>query len=438
MLTSWGRFPRAECRVIAPQTRDEAVAALANLPSVIARGNGHAYGDAALNPDATLTTRSLTRVIAFDTRAGVLEAEAGILLDDILDVVIPRGWFPAVAPGIRFVTLGGMIAADVHGRNAHKAGSFGAYVESLDLALADGSVRRCSRSEDADLFMATIGGMGLTGLILSARLRLQPIETAYMRQETLRAVNIDAAIERIEASSDWTYKVAWIDCLAQGAALGRAVVYRSEHARLDELSDGQRHAPLEMRKKPVRRVPIDLPNWTINRWSVKALNWLYYRRAVPGTAVIDYDTCFYPLDRILEWNRVYGPAGFVNYQCALPRGRARAGLAGLLERIAASGAASSLSVLKSLGPGTGMLAFPIDGYSLAVDFRITPTTLRLMAELDTIVMAHGGRIYLAKDARMPPAMLRQGYPALDEFEAVRQRVDPGHKFTSLQSQRLGL
>jgi decaprenylphospho-beta-D-ribofuranose 2-oxidase len=438
MLSGWGRYSPAECRVVTPRERADVLAALGTQDSLIARGNGRSYGDSALNPEATLAMRHCDRFIAFDAATGLMEAESGTLLSDVLETFVPRGWFPAVTPGTKFVTLGGMIAADVHGKNHHKAGSVAAYVESLDLALADGRILRCSRSENADLFEATLGGMGLTGVILSARVRLLPIETAYIRQETLRARDLDEVMAQFESSCDWTYTVAWIDCMAKGGALGRALLYRGEHARLGDLPEGKRAAPFALLPKRTRRVPVDFPNFALNRWSVAAFNSLYYRRAIAGMALVDYDKFFYPLDAILEWNRIYGRSGFVQYQCVLPKAKSRTGLNELLSRIATSGAGSFLSTLKLLGPGRGMLSFPIEGYTLALDFRADPASLALLSELDAIVASHNGRIYLAKDARMHAETVREGYPALDEFEMVRGRTDPGRKFASMQSRRLGL
>ncbi|MGH7015326.1 MAG: FAD-binding oxidoreductase [Stellaceae bacterium] len=240
MLAGWSRYPRAECCVIAARSRAEAVGAVAAEPSLIARGNGRSYGDSSLNPEATLDMRRADRFLAFDAASGVLEAEAGVLLADILDRLVPRGWFPPVTPGTKFVTLGGMLVADVHGKNHHKTGTIGDHVESLTLVLADGSVARCARDENAALFAATLGGMGLTGVILSAQLKLQPIATAYVRQETLRARDLDEIMALFEASRDWTYTVAWIDCLARGRDLGRALLDRGKHADCDELPAARR------------------------------------------------------------------------------------------------------------------------------------------------------------------------------------------------------
>jgi len=438
MLAGWGRYPRADCRVIMARSQADIIAAVTTEPSLIARGNGRAYGDAALNPAATLDLRRDDRFIAFDEASGVLTAAAGALLADILDCLVPRGWFPPVTPGTKFVTVGGMLAADVHGKNHHKAGTIGDHVESLDLALADGRAVRCSRDDNAPLFAATLGGMGLTGVILGARLKLQRIETAYVRQETLRARDLDAIMDLFEASRDWTYTVAWIDCLARGWDLGRALLYRGEHARNDELPARRRTAPFTPPARRTRRMPVDLPAIMLNRWSVAAFNRLFYRASRSGTAVVDYDRFFYPLDAIHEWNRLYGSGGFVQYQCVLPKAASRAGLSALLDRIAGAGAGSFLSVLKLLGPGRGMLSFPMEGYTLALDFRADSANLALLTELDAVVAAHGGRVYLAKDARIAAADFRRAYAGLDEFVAVRNAVDPERKFASLQSRRFGL
>lgn len=413
--------------------------AVLSTAGLIARGNGRAYGDCALNPDATLSLLKQDRLISFDAKSGRLSCEAGTLLSDIIEFFMPRGWFPPVTPGTKYVTVGGMIAADVHGKNHHRLGSFGDHVESFDLALADGSVVHCSKSENAELFAATKGGMGLTGIILKASFKLIPIETSWIRQETLRAANLDQAMELFEASNDWTYTVAWIDCLSQGAAMGRSIFFRGEHARIDDLPESWRGEPFASPSKRGWRVPFDLPGPLLNRWSVSAFNALYYRANRPGSSLVDFDTFFYPLDAIGEWNRIYGRAGLIQYQCVLPKHASRKGLGLLLGWISASGAGSFLSVLKLFGPQEGLMSFPMEGYTLALDFRAgDASVLALLDELDAIVADLGGRVYLAKDARASARMIEQGYPHLARFKAIRAKADPGRRFASLQSQRLGL
>jgi FAD/FMN-containing dehydrogenase len=327
-----------------------------------------------------------------------------------------------------------MIAADVHGKNHHLAGTFGRHVERLTLLTADGGLRVCTPGTDG-LLEATTGGMGLTGVILEAIFRLVPIETAFIRQESLRARDFDAALACCEASAGWTYSVAWIDCLARGRGLGRALVYRGEHATRHEVGDTRLAVP----RRRVLRLPADLPPWLLNRWSVRAFNELYYRGGRGGSRIVDYDGYFYPLDALLDWNRLYGRAGFMQYQCVLPKPASSAGIRQILRRVADAGSGSFLAVLKLFGPqGAGLLSFPMEGYTLTLDFPVNQDNLRLACTLDAIVADHGGRLYLAKDARADPAMLRAGYPRLAAFAAIRDRVDPARRFRSVQSERLGL
>ena len=433
VLSGWGRYPKSPCRIVEAGAPAGLAALVAAESALIARGNGRSYGDAALNPAATLMMGRHDRFMDFDRQSGRLTCEAGTLLADIVAALAPRGWFPPVTPGTKFVTVGGMIAADVHGKNHHGAGTFGAHLDHFDLMLADGSVATCSATRNADLFEATRGGMGLTGVIVNAAFRMLPIETPWVRQETLRADNLDQVMEQFEASQDWTYTVAWIDCLARGRALGRSLLYRGEHARTGE---APACAPAVKR---IRTVPVDLPGFALNRYSVAAFNHLYFRAGRPGIRMVDLDTFFYPLDALSDWNRIYGRRGFVQYQCVIPKAFSRAGIGALLNAIGDSGAGSFLAVLKLFGGQSGgLLSFPMEGYTLALDFPMTHKTLALVRRLDAIVADHGGRIYLAKDSCSDAAMVQRGYPALDRFRAVRAAHDPVGKFSSLQSQRLGL
>lgn len=434
-LSGWGRFPVVEAPCLSMRDEAEARRALLGQPSLIARGNGRSYGDAALNTDCILSTLLSDRILAFDPVQGRITCEGGLLLSDLLAFLVPRGWFVPVTPGTKFVTLGGMVAADVHGKNHHGAGTFGAHVEGLTLLTAEGAVRRCSPEEEAGLFAATLGGMGLTGVILDVSFRLIPIETSAIRQETRRAEGLKEALWQLEDTRGWSYTVAWIDCQAHGARFGRSLVYLGEHARREEAPGARLAVPA----RQARRVPVDLPGFALNPWSIRAFNELYWRGGRPGTALVDYDTYFYPLDAVLEWNRIYGGRGFVQYQCVVPREAAAEGIAALLRRIVASGRGSFLAVLKLLGAeGIGPLSFPMEGYTLALDFPADTASFNLLLELDAITADHGGRLYLAKDARMGATMLRQGYPRLDAFRRIREALDPERKFASLLSQRLDL
>jgi FAD/FMN-containing dehydrogenase len=433
-LAGWGRYPRIETVALEASDADAVAAAVRTHESLIARGNGRAYGDAAVNPRATLSMLPNRRILAFDRVGGRLTCEGGALLSDVIDTILPLGWFVPVTPGTRFVTIGGMVAADVHGKNHHVAGSFGDHVESIEMVLADGRLVRCGPDEWPNLFAATRGGMGLTGVIVSVTFRLIRVETAWIRQRTLRARDLGEAMALFEASAGSTYSVAWIDCLARGGGLGRSLLYLGEHARPDEIGGRAALAPLPA---PRLRVPFDLPGWALNRWSVGAFNALYYRRGLPGEALVPLGPYFHPLDAILEWNCIYGRSGFVQYQCVLPLAASASGLRLILGRIAAAGNASFLAVLKLFGRQDGLLSFPMEGFTLTLDFRATAATFALLRELDTIVTDHGGRLYLAKDACAGPEMLR-GYPRLEEFRAIRREVDPEGRFASAQSIRLGL
>jgi len=438
-LAGWGNFPSVDCRVISAAGQDALRASVMAEPSLIARGNGRSYGDAALNPKATLLTRRHDHIIAFDPVSGLLTAESGLLLADLLDIFIPRGWFPPVTPGTKFVTLGGMVAADVHGKNHHGAGSFSNHIESLDVIQADGRVVTCSRSQHADLFAATCGGMGLTGLISSVSFRMKPIRTAWIRQQIIRCANLTDAMAQIEATQHWTYSVAWIDCLSGGADAGRCLLYLGEHAEPDELDARHAAAPLAWPRRRLVRVPAYFPEWVLNGYSLQAFNAVYYRTARPGSALVDWQSYFYPLDALLDWNRIYGRGGFTQYQCVLPKAASAAGLQQLLHVVAQAGMGAFLAVLKQFGdhPG-GDMSFPMAGYTLAMDFPRQARSLALMNELDAIVADHGGRLYLAKDARMQAAMLHRGYAGLERFQAFRQRSSAANRFTSHLAERLEL
>jgi FAD/FMN-containing dehydrogenase len=436
-LSGWGRYPVADCRLARAATASAAVEAVAAEPSLIARGNGRSYGDSSLNPQLTLATGRMDRLLSFDAATGLLECEAGLLLAELIELMLPRGWLSPVTPGTKFVTIGGLIAADVHGKNHHVHGSFCDHVEWLDLAIGEGRIERCSRDHNPDLFAATCGGMGLTGVILRAAVRLMKVETARMRQRTIHAPNLDEAIDLFERSLDWTYSVAWIDCLATGASLGRSVVILAEHARAEELPASDRSDPFRRAKRRGKKVPIDFPAIALNPLSVRLFNAVYYRAQRAGDALVDIDPYYYPLDAIESWNRIYGRRGFVQYQCVLPLETSRAGLRRMLEEISSAGTGSFLAVLKRMGAQSfGHLSFPMPGYTLALDFPADAANFALLDRLDAIMVEHGGRLYFAKDSRASAAAGAAGYPRLDQFREVRRRWGIDAQFNSLQSRRL--
>jgi decaprenylphospho-beta-D-ribofuranose 2-oxidase len=439
-LSGWGRYPVLEARVHAPRSVEMLRDLVLSEPGVIARGNGRAYGDSAINLEATIETRHLNRMIAFDPESGQLVAEAGVLLGDIIGAFLPRGWFPLVTPGTKFVTLGGAIAADVHGKNHHRDGSFRTCVDWIEVMGPGGEVRRCSLEEDPTLFDHTLGGMGLTGIILRAAIRLRPVETAWIRQTTIPAPNLGAAMAAFEGAQDTTYSVAWIDCLGTGDNLGRSLVMLGEHAALADLPERASRTPLTSRARRKLTIPLDFPSFSLNRLSVRAFNALYYRAGARKTGIqlVDWDSYFYPLDAILGWNRIYGRKGFAQFQCVLPLDRSESGLSALLQEIAGAGSGSFLAVLKRFGQQDSAFSFPMEGYTLALDFPMNSKTLALLERLDLITLEHGGRFYLAKDSRMSAATLRAADSRVDDFRSLRDARDLPSRFRSVQAKRLDL
>lgn len=439
-LAGWGRYPRIDATVISTPRSVEELQALAQQGNVIARGNGRAYGDSAISAENTIQMKHFNRMLAFDEEHGQLVAEAGVLLADVIEAFLTGGWFPAVTPGTKFVTLGGIIAADIHGKNHHKNGSFGNYVDWIDVLTSDGSVQRCSRSENTELFEWTIGGMGLTGIILRAAVRLRPVTSAWIEQRTLVADNIQHAIELFEQSQDATYSVAWIDCLQKGSALGRSLVMLGEHADTIAVPPEHRKTPLHIPPKSKLSIPTELPSWALNSFSVRAFNALYYwnGKRKPERQLVDWDRYFYPLDAILGWNKIYGRRGFAQFQCVIPLPQAEQGLRELLEAIAKAGAGSFLAVLKRFGAQESRFSFPMEGYTLALDFPINAKTLALMNQLDRITLQHGGRFYLAKDSRMSPDVFKQSEHRADGYRQYRTQAGVLDTYSSAQSKRLGL
>ncbi|HEV2557333.1 MAG TPA: FAD-binding oxidoreductase [Microvirga sp.] len=441
-LAGWGRYPRHRSDLIAPPDPSRAAAAAAGRTGLIARGNGRAYGDAAIGDRVTLHTGGLDRIRSFDRLSGRIRAEAGVLLANLLDIVVPAGFFPPVVPGTKLVTIGGMIASDVHGKNHHRDGGFGDHVEELTLALPDGSTMVCGPEQNAELFWATVGGMGLTGTILDATFRLKRIETGWMRQTTLAAPDLSSAMRALEETEDFTYVVAWIDCLARGSSLGRSLIYAAEHATLADIDALRPGAdPFPTKKAGRLSVPLDLPSFTLNRLSVAAFNEIYYRagaRKVGAPQLIPWEPYFFPLDGIGDWNRIYGSRGFVQYQCVIPTDRARQVLEEVLVRSSQQGTASFLAVLKKLGAGRGDLSFPMDGFTLTLDLPVSDTVFPLLDELDRLVVEAGGRLYLAKDARQSRETFEAGYPGLVRFRDTRQAIGAAGRLSSKLSARLGI
>lgn len=442
-VSGWGRTAPSTARLLRPRTPDEAVAALraCGERGGIARGLGRAYGDAAQNAGGSvLDMTGMDRVHAIDADAGTVLCDAGVSLHHLMEVLLPLGWFVPVTPGTRYVTVGGAIGADIHGKNHHGSGSFSRHVMAVELLTADGTVQAVERG--TPLFDATAGGMGLTGVILAATLQLQPVETSLMTVDTERATDLDDLMARLTATDHrYRYSVAWIDLLARGAAMGRSVLTRGDHAPLDALPARARRAPLAFRPGQLPSAPRFLPEGLLGRKSVGLFNELWYRKA-PRSRVGELQkmsTFFHPLDGVPHWNRVYGRGGFVQYQFVVGYGKEES-LRRIVRRISERGCPSFLAVLKRFGEGDpGWLSFPMPGWTLALDIPANlPGLGAFLDALDEEVAASDGRVYLAKDSRLRPEMLAAMYPRLDDFRALRADLDPRGLFRSDLSRRLAL
>lgn len=454
-LHGWGRAMATSSQVRRITSVDEAVACVREAAAeksplsrgLTARGLGRSYGDPAQNSGGlTLDMTGLNRILSVDaaTTGGepVVDCEAGVSLDTLMKVLLPFGLWIPVLPGTRQVTIGGAIGADVHGKNHHTQGSFGNHVRSLDLLTADGEIHHLTPDGDeSDLFWATIGGMGLTGLVLRATVAVQRAESAYFSVDTDRIGGIDELMTQMTArDADYTYSVAWFDAVTRGEHMGRAVLTLGNKAGVDELPRKLRRQPLAFSAPSFGTVPPVFPNGMVNALTARAFSEFWYYKA-PAHRVGEIQNItqfFHPLDIAQDWNRVYGPAGFLQYQFVVPFG-AEDTFRQTLELITSSGHYSCLNVLKRFGEGNpAPLSFPTPGWTLTADFPIKPGLDTLCRRLDELVLSVGGRLYLAKDSRMTAADLRQMYPRLEDFRAVRQRVDPDGLFTSDQARRLEL
>lgn len=430
-LAGWGRLPEPGTEVL-----DEDLERLTR-GAALSRGLGRSYGDSSLpaHPgDKVAATRLANRILSFDPVTGVIRTEAGLSLVNLIRLMLPRGWFPPVVPGTKFVTIGGMVASDVHGKNHHREGCFGAHVRSMRLRLADDSLVDCSPTQHADLFYGTIGGMGLLGHILEVEFVLHRIPSQWIWMERERVHDIDAYLSSLSrAAQVWPMTMGWIDCVHRGASMGRGVLMAGRWATPDEAGAGA--PPVKTDKV----VPFEFPNWALNPLTVGLFNTTYYwshvRRVVRKR--VAPDPFFHPLDSVLEWNKGYGPRGFTQYQCVVPRAAGAPAVREFMDRLTKLGAASPLCVIKDCGPeGKGVLSFPLEGTSIAVDIPVTRDIQRIVDGLNEFLISTGGRIYLTKDRFTRPDHFRAMEPRLPAFEALRDRWDPARRLRSAQSRRL--
>lgn len=431
MISGWGMLG-----VPGREIRGEDLEALTD-GAVLTRGLGRSYGDASLPAPGTSTivaTPLADRILAFDPEAAILRTEAGFSLNELNRLFLTRGYFSPVTPGTSFVTVGGAVASDVHGKNHHRDGCFGEHVLRIKLRVADGRILEVSRDVEPELFRATIGGMGLTGHILEVEFRLEKIASPWITFESERVANIDAYVDALkDAAAKWPMTVGWIDCLRSGPSMGRGILLKGRWA---SSSEAPPHAPPQKKKLAV---PFMFPNWAVNPLTIRLFNFLYFWKhlAKKKTGVMHPDSFFYPLDAVLHWNRIYGKRGFTQYQCVLPEKAGRQAARRFLELLTKEGGASFLCVIKDCGPeGLGLLSFPMQGISIAVDIAVTGRTQGVIDALNAFVIAQGGRIYLSKDAFTRAEDFRKMEPRLEAFLSVRKKWDPEGRLKSAQSVRV--
>ncbi len=442
-LTGWGRTSPSRAYLV--PVHDEATAVDevrgAGARGILARGLGRSYGDSAQNAGgAVLDMTTLNQVLSFDSVSGIVTVEAGISIDALITLFLPQGWFVPVTPGTRSVTIGGAIAADIHGKNHHVAGSIGNHIHSIDLLFADGQVRTLSPDQSSDQFWATVGGMGLTGVILRARVQLTKVPSAFINVQTQRANNLDELMERqIDLEHKYPYCVAWIDCLSKGSKLGRGVITAGSFADISQLPSNKAARPLDYEPATTISAPTMAPSGLLNRWSVAAFNEAWFRKSPKHRQdeIQSMATFFHPLDGVAGWNALYGRAGFIQYQFVVPEDAAEV-VRTAIERLSNIQAASFLAVLKRFGAGNlAPMSFPMPGWTLALDIPTGVVGLsHVLDGLDELIAQAGGRVYLAKDSRMRSELLPMMYPRIEEWNHTRELMDPNQHFRSDQARRL--
>ena len=430
-ISGWGRYPVIDASIVQAAETSQFKERLQSGFSGIVYANGRSYGDSALS-NRVLLTSSMNHFIKFDDQAGIVTCEAGVLLADLIEVFVPKGWFLPVTPGTKYATVGGAIASDVHGKNHHHDGCFSNFILDLELLLPNGEIISCSNANHSELFHATCGGMGLTGIILKGTLQLKKITSATVDVTTIKAQSLSEVLELFDEYQSASYSVAWLDCLQTGSQFGRDLLMLGEHAAEGSLiTSGSKSFT----------IPVEAPAFVLNNYSISVFNHFYYQKAksIKTYTVEPVDKYFYPLDSIHHWNRLYGKRGFVQYQFVIPRDNGKEGVEKILKQVVESKRASFLSVLKLFGPeNNNYLSFPMEGYTLALDFAVKPGLWQFLDVIDELVLQYGGRIYLAKDARMSERVFKQSYHQWEKFAALRRELGADKVLHSLQSQRLGL
>jgi FAD/FMN-containing dehydrogenase len=430
-ISGWGRYPVTDAEVFEYRTDKQPFDSINNRQPLIAYGNGRSYGDSALSNNI-LRMRPAKRMLHFNEVNGLLTCEAGVLLSEILDTFLPRGWFLKISPGTKKITVGGAIASDVHGKNHHQDGAFSECVENFQLMLPNGTIKNCSKTENEELFHATCGGMGLTGMILEATISLKSVQSNSIQQQTIKTGSLEETFQAFKEFEHHPYSVAWLDCTAEKESLGRSLL---NIGKFKDDGEFNYQSPKKI------NIPIELPSSLLNSRTIKLFNKIYYSKTLKkkmGTEV-SVDSFFYPLDAVQNWNRLYGKEGPLQYQFVLPKEVSFDGIKEILQFIQKENLYSTLGVLKLFGKkNSNLLSFPMEGYTLALDFKIEPELFPVLDELDELVSDCGGRIYLAKDARMSQKVFDSGYDGAEQFRAIRKKYEMDKVFKSLQSKRLHL
>ncbi len=439
IISGWGGYPRKTANVFYPNKIEQILSEIKN-GEIIARGNGRAYGDSAISEKNTINMKNFNNILSFNEDNGTLIVESGVLLEDIIKTFLPKGWFPYVTPGSKYVTVGGMIAADVHGKNHHKDGSFGNFIEWIDLINNEGKINRCSKEENPELFNWTIGGMGLTGIIIKASFKLRLIETCWVKQRIITSNNIDQTLDIFKKTMNSTYSVAWLDCSKKGKGIGQSLIMLGEHALVNDIKIKDKIDPLKLIKEKKIKIPFYLPGWFLNKWFIGFFNYIYYLfgKFSKKEKLVYWDKYFYPLDNILGWNKIYGRKGLIQYQCVFPMKKSREGLLKLIEEINKSKVKPFLTVLKQFGKQTSKFSFPMEGLTIALDFPVNDKTFKLLEKLDKITLDYEGRVYLAKDSRMKKETFQKSDSRIENYLNFRDKNNYRSFFSSSQSTRLGL
>lgn len=439
-LSGFGKYPKTKCKVTQPQGLFD-INEILKKSSVIPRGLGRSYGDASLNVNGIVAeTALMNRFISFDETSGVVNCEAGVTYKDLLETFVIRGWFPAVTPGTKYVTMGGAIASDVHGKNHHKVGSISSFVRSLRILTASGEIIECSRDKNSGLFWATIGGMGLTGFILDCEIQLKKITSPYIFNKAIKLGNLDTLFDKIEEFNDiYHYSVAWIDVVAKGSSYGRGILLLGNNADIDELPEKlKKRSQFKYIEKKVS-VPFEIPFNTLNKLTVSLFNSGIYLTARNTEDFQHYDKYFYPLDFVLDWNHIYSKNGLIQYQLNVPLEKGKEAIDKVLKKVVSYGGGSFLAVIKKMGNQDGILSFPFEGYTLSMDFPVKKGTIEMCHELDLILLDYGGRTYLTKDSILDEYTFKQMYNGYwEKWMEIKMKYDPNNKFTSNLGRRIGL